>query len=75
VTGFSCHVADFRLRAGKKLTFDCLLVRQSAKSGDLRQPALFCTLEHYQIYKAIEFVPESKIFGKICPTQDENQST
>jgi hypothetical protein len=32
-------------------------------------------MEIYQIYEAVGFVPESKVFGKICPTQDENQSS
>jgi hypothetical protein len=43
-TGFSCRVADSCSRAEKNTTFDCFLVRRSAKFiGDLRQPALFCT--------------------------------
>jgi hypothetical protein len=41
-TRFSCCVTDSRLRMGKKSTFDCFLVRRSAKFGDSRQPALFC---------------------------------
>ncbi len=73
-TGFSCHVTDSRLRTGKKLTFDCFLVRQLAEFGDSRQPALFCTQELDGSFKAIEFLIESKVFGKICPTQDETQS-
>jgi hypothetical protein len=60
---------------GKKMTFDCFLVRQSTKFGDSRQPALFYTSELNGFYKAIGFLPESKVFGKICPTQDENQSS
>jgi hypothetical protein len=57
------------------LTFDCFLVKQLAKFGDSRQPALFYMSELNGFYKAIGFLPESKVFGKICPTQDENQSS
>jgi hypothetical protein len=50
------------------------VLKKMAEFRNLRQLVILWTSKLAQTYRTVGFVPENKVFGTNCPTQDETMS-